>query len=382
MLGDSRLVLKWKPRVSTSRRSSTSTACLWRMRHPTSFCLARPRRSARPRKPRRRHFVDGVPATASTRATRGSWRTGAGSASRGACSSKIVSRRARDDRRPRVAGHQAALAERSTDAIVASLRPPAARRTCGGSACGACATRPIHDGQALAFGERAAGRTAPPCATPSTASSTASSAAFRYDYVVYAFVSITKAMARYFAEDGIEGGDTHDIHFAANYDGSWRFISLSQRRLRDFRREATARQCSPTRPAVASSSTTTPSRVRRDVRRAPPPALPRRAAPARRARRHQRRRALPGLGRRRRLLRVEAITRGIRVRASAVYLPNSPSATRSIHIRRVSTTRKRQLRKTRHSDGERTSTVSGEGVVGKFPVLTSQDGATTRRSRT
>ena len=32
---------------------STSTACLWRMRHPTSFCRARPRRSALPLKPRR-----------------------------------------------------------------------------------------------------------------------------------------------------------------------------------------------------------------------------------------------------------------------------------------------------------------------------------------
>ena len=184
-------------------------------------------------------------------------------------------------------------------------------------------------------------------------------------------------------EDGIEDDDTHDIQFAANYDGSWRFVaSANDGSLRlptggasysetMFANDGQglAAAAPETHDAFAQWFATFAARVRLRAYRAAP-LMP--DAPD---------------GTRGIVLFPdadagddchvsEAITRGVRVRASAVYLPNSPSGyAYSIRIRRVSDDAPEscQLR-TRHwhiNDGERTSTVSGEGVVGKFPVLTS-----------
>ena len=281
---------------------------------------------------------------------------------------------------------KAALAEQSMDAIVASLRPPAApedlRRVGVRSLRYAYA---IHDGQALAFDEarrrqdRAAMRDSQHSVFHGLFGGVSA-----YDYVVCTrFVSIAEAMARSPPEDGIEDDDTHDIHFAANYDGSWRFVaSANDGSLRlptggasysetMFANDGQglAAAAPETHDAFAQWFATFAARVRLRAYRAAP-LMP--DAPD---------------GTRGIVLFPdadagddchvsEAITRGVRVRASAVYLPNSPSGyAYSIRIRRVSDDAPEscQLR-TRHwhiNDGERTSTVSGEGVVGKFPVLTS-----------
>lgn len=281
---------------------------------------------------------------------------------------------------------KAALAEQSMDAIVASLRPPAAPEAL--RKVGVRSLRyayAIHDGQALAFDaarrrqDRAAMRDSQQSVFHGLFGGVSA-----YDYVVCTrFVSITEAMARSPPEDGIEDDDTHDIHFAANYDGSWRFVaSANDGSLRlptggasysetMFANDGQglAAAAPETHNAFAQWFATYAARVRLRAYRVAP-LMP--DAPD---------------GTRGIVLFPdgdagddchvsEAITRGVRVRASAVYLPNSPSGyAYSIRIRRVSDDAPEscQLR-TRHwhiNDGERTSTVSGEGVVGKFPVLTS-----------
>ena len=281
---------------------------------------------------------------------------------------------------------KAALAEQSMDAIVASLRPPAAPEAL--RKVGVRSLRyayAIHDGQALAFDEarrrqdRAAMRDSQHSVFHGLFGGVSA-----YDYVVCTrFVSITEAMARSPPEDGIEDDDTHDIHFAANYDGSWRFVaSANDGSLRlptgggsysetMFANDGQglAAAAPETHDAFAQWFATFAARVRLRAYRAAP-LLPDAPDGTRGVV------LFPDADAGDDCHVSEAITRGIRVRASAVYLPNSPSGyAYSIRIRRVSDDAPEscQLR-TRHwhiNDGERTSTVSGEGVVGKFPVLTS-----------
>ena len=281
---------------------------------------------------------------------------------------------------------KAALAEQSMDAIVASLRPPAAPEAL--RKVGVRSLRyayAIHDGQALAFDaarrrqDRAAMRDSQQSVFHGLFGGVSA-----YDYVVCTrFVSITEAMARSPPEDGIEDDDTHDIHFAANYDGSWRFVaSANDGSLRlptgggsysetMFANDGQglAAAAPETHDAFAQWFATFAARVRLRAYRAAP-LLPDAPDGTRGVV------LFPDADAGDDCHVSEAITRGIRVRASAVYLPNSPSGyAYSIRIRRVSDDAPEscQLR-TRHwhiNDGERTSTVSGEGVVGKFPVLTS-----------
>jgi len=284
---------------------------------------------------------------------------------------------------------KAALAEQSMDAIVASLRPPAApedlRRV---GVRGLRYAYAIHDGQALAFDEarrrqdRAAMRDNQHSVFHGLFGGVSA-----YDYVVCTrFIPIAEAHRH-----GRESGDPDcsELKFAANYDGSWRFLANAEPVGMGFGSSTTrglgfgdmyvetvfandgerlAAAAPQTRDAFAQWFATFAARVRLRAYRAAP-LMP--DAPD---------------GTRGIVLFPdgdagddchvsEAITRGIRVRASAVYLPNSPSGyAYSIRIRRVSDEAPEscQLR-TRHwhiNDGERTSTVSGEGVVGKFPVLT------------
>lgn len=68
----------------------------------------------------------------------------------------------------------------------------------------------------------------------------------------------------------------------------------------------------------------------------------------------------------------ESITNGVRCRASSIYLPHHPSGF-AYSIRLARTDGPPCQLKTRHwkiFDGSRTHDVIGEGVVGKFPVLT------------
>ena len=274
---------------------------------------------------------------------------------------------------------KAALAEQSMDAIVASLRPPAApedlRKVGVRSLRYAYA---IHDGQALAFDEarrrqdRAAMRDSKHSVFHGLFGGVSA-----YDYVVCTrFLPIADAVVLTREDDESEDGDWSELKFAANYDGSWRFMAgvnlihmvggIETVFANDGSRIAAA--APNTHDGFAQWFATFAARVRLRAYRAAP-LLP--DAPD---------------GTRGIVLFPdgdagddchvsEAVTRGIRVRASAVYLPNSPSGyAYSIRIRRVSDDAPEscQLR-TRHwhiNDGERTSTVSGEGVVGKFPVLT------------
>ena len=276
---------------------------------------------------------------------------------------------------------KAALAEQSMDAIVASLRPPAApedlRRVGVRSLRYAYA---IHDGQALAFDEarrrqdRAAMRDSQHSVFHGLFGGVSA-----YDYVVCTrFVSITEAMALSPPEEE----DVADVHFAANYDGSWRFVAgvdlwyeghdsraveVETVFANDGSRLAMAAPTS--HDAFAQWFATYAARVRLRAYRVAP-LMPDAPDGTRGVV------LFPDADAGDDCHVSEAITRGIRVRASAVYLPNSPSGyAYSIRIRRVSDDAPEscQLR-TRHwhiNDGERTSTVSGEGVVGKFPVLTS-----------
>ena len=276
---------------------------------------------------------------------------------------------------------KAALAEQSMDAIVASLRPPAApedlRKVGVRSLRYAYA---IHDGQALAFDEarrrqdRAAMRDNQHSVFHGLFGGVSA-----YDYVVCTrFLPIADAVSLS-PDDESEGEDCGDLNFAANYDGSWRFLANAEPLAgesytenifaNDGQRSGSVWYAAPgTHDGFAQWFATFAARVRLRAYRVAP-LMP--DAPD---------------GTRGVVLFPdgdagddchvsEAITRGIRVRASAVYLPNSPSGyAYSIRIRRVSDEAPEscQLR-TRHwhiNDGERTSTVSGEGVVGKFPVLT------------
>ena len=278
---------------------------------------------------------------------------------------------------------KAALAEQSMDAIVASLRPPAApedlRRV---GVPGLRYAYAIHDGQALAFDEarrrqdRAAMRDNQHSVFHGLFGGVSA-----YDYVVCTrFLSVAEAVALdASSEDDSEEDDDRELSFAANYDGSWRFCAKAEPLAGEsypyaeniFANDGPGRSAAAapeTHDAFAQWFATYAARVRLRAYRAAP-LMP--DAPD---------------GTRGIVLFPdgdagddchvsEAITRGIRVRASAVYLPNSPSGyAYSIRIRRVSDEAPEscQLR-TRHwhiNDGERTSTVSGEGVVGKFPVLT------------
>mmetsp|Transcript_5909 Transcript_5909/g.18265 ORF Transcript_5909/g.18265 Transcript_5909/m.18265 type:complete len:518 (-) Transcript_5909:25-1578(-) len=68
---------------------------------------------------------------------------------------------------------------------------------------------------------------------------------------------------------------------------------------------------------------------------------------------------------------VEAVTNGVRVRASSVYLPNHPSGF-AYSIRLARTEGEPCQLMSRHwkiFDGSRTNDVVGDGVIGKFPVL-------------
>ena len=268
---------------------------------------------------------------------------------------------------------KAALAEQSMDAIVASLRPPAAPEAL--RKVGVRSLRyayAIHDGQALAFDEarrrqdRAAMRDSQHSVFHGLFGGVSA-----YDYVVCTrFLSVAEACEA--TDDESEGEDWGELRFAANYDGSWRFeantgpLNCEIIFANDGQRVAVA--APRTHDGFAQWFATYAARVRLRAYRVAP-LLP--DAPD---------------GTRGIVLFPdgdagddchvsEAITRGVRVRASAVYLPNSPSGyAYSIRIRRVSDDAPEscQLR-TRHwhiNDGERTSTVSGEGVVGKFPVLT------------
>ena len=270
---------------------------------------------------------------------------------------------------------KAALAEQSMDAIVASLRPPAtpeALRQVG--VRGLRYAYAIHDGQALAFDEarrrqdRAAMRDSQHSVFHGLFGGVSA-----YDYVVCTrFLSVAEACEA--TDDESEGEDWGELRFAANYDGGWRFVA--ERVVGESYHESLfandgsrlAAAAPQTHDGFAQWFATYAARVRLRAYRAAP-LMP--DAPD---------------GTRGIVLFPdgdagddchvsEAVTRGVRVRASAVYLPNSPSGyAYSIRIRRVSDEAPEscQLR-TRHwhiNDGERTSTVSGEGVVGKFPVLT------------
>ena len=272
---------------------------------------------------------------------------------------------------------KAALAEQSMDAIVASLRPPATpadlRRVGVRSLRYAYA---IHDGQALAFDaarrrqDRAAMRDSQHSVFHGLFGGVSA-----YDYVVCTrFLPIADAVSLTREDDESEDVEASELRFAANYDGSWRFVAervvgesyVESLFANDGSRLAAA--APQTHDAFAQWFATFAARVRLRAYRAAP-LMPDAPDGTRGVV------LFPDADAGDDCHVSEAITRGVRVRASAVYLPNSPSGyAYSIRIRRVSDEAPEscQLR-TRHwhiNDGERTSTVSGEGVVGKFPVLT------------
>ena len=278
---------------------------------------------------------------------------------------------------------KAALAEQSMDAIVASLRPPAApedlRRV---GVRGLRYAYAIHDGQALAFDEarrrqdRAAMRDNQHSVFHGLFGGVSA-----YDYVVCTrFLSVAEAVALdASSEDDSEEDDDRELSFAANYDGSWRFCAKAEPLAGEsypyaeniFANDGPGRSAAAapeTHDAFAQWFATYAARVRLRAYRVAP-LMPDAPDGTRGVV------LFPDADAGDDCHVSEAITRGIRVRASAVYLPNSPSGyAYSIRIRRVSDEAPEscQLR-TRHwhiNDGERTSTVSGEGVVGKFPVLT------------
>ncbi len=271
---------------------------------------------------------------------------------------------------------KAALAEQSMDAIVASLRPPAAPEAL--RKVGVRSLRyayAIHDGQALAFDEarrrqdRAAMRDSQHSVFHGLFGGVSA-----YDYVVCTrFLSVAEACEA--TDDESEGEDWGELRFAANYDGGWRFVA--ERVVGESYHESLfandgsrlAAAAPQTHDGFAQWFATYAARVRLRAYRAAP-LMPDAPDGTRGVV------LFPDADAGDDCHVSEAVTRGVRVRASAVYLPNSPSGyAYSIRIRRVSDDAPEscQLR-TRHwhiNDGERTSTVSGEGVVGKFPVLTS-----------
>ena len=270
---------------------------------------------------------------------------------------------------------KAALAEQSMDAIVASLRPPATPEDL--RQVGVRSLRyayAIHDGQALAFDaarrrqDRAAMRDSQQSVFHGLFGGVSA-----YDYVVCTrFIPIAEA-----GTHGLESDDPDccELKFAANYDGSWRFLANAEPVGGSYVEtvfandgERLAAAAPQTRDAFAQWFATYAARVRLRAYRVAP-LMPDAPDGTRGVV------LFPDADAGDDCHVSEAITRGVRVRASAVYLPNSPSGyAYSIRIRRVSDEAPEscQLR-TRHwhiNDGERTSTVSGEGVVGKFPVLT------------
>ena len=143
---------------------------------------------------------------------------------------------------------KAALAEQSMDAIVASLRPPAAPEDPAEGRRAEPALR-VRDPRRPGPGVRRGAAPAGPrrhARLPAQRLPRPLRRRLRLRLRRERFVSIMRT-ARSPPEDGIEDDDTHDIQFAANYDGSWRFVaSANDGSLRLPTGGATARQCSPT----------------------------------------------------------------------------------------------------------------------------------------
>ena len=164
-----------------------------------------------------RHAVRPVGACDSWRAAYRRW-----SASRGASGITSRFRRARGWWSRAWRDIKAALAEQSMDAIVASCDRRRPRRPAEGRRAEPALR--VRDPRPAGPGvrRRGAGGTAPPCATPSTASPRPLRRRLRLRLREYCtrFVSITEAMAL-----AARRREATDVHFAANYDGSWRFVA-------------------------------------------------------------------------------------------------------------------------------------------------------------
>ena len=298
--------------------------------------------------------------------------------------------RAWRDIKATLAGMPESLLSFATDAILASLRPPAAvEHLQKVGPRGLRYAYAIHDGQDLAFDaarrrqDRNAMRNAQHTVFHGLFGGVAA-----YDYVVCTrFLSIEWAVKCSIAEEAHggqrrvedENGVLANVMFAANYDGNWRFMASDGQTGNGAFGEAvfandgdvlTAATPHEAHDGFAAWFATYASRVRLGAYGVGPivPDAPEGTLGIV---------LFPDADAGDDCHVSEAITRGIRVRASAVYLPNSPSGyAYSIRIKRVSDAAPARCQlMTRHwhiNDGERSSTVSGEGVVGKFPVLTSE----------